>query len=324
MHTSTEQPQSRLSVVVAVYKEEGNIVEYLRRTVPILESITRNFEIIFALDPSPDRTEQVILEHRAQDERIKLLLFSRRVGQPMAILAGLQYARGDAVIVMDVDLQDPPELIPQMVAKWREGYEVVIPQRTAREGDTLSKRLVVTCGYKFIGKISRVQIPRETGDFRLLSHRAVEEILKLPEANGFLRGLTAVVGLRQALIPFERPARFAGAGNYNRFVGDLPIGLNGVFCFSSYPLTIATQLGFAFCGLAILGALAALIVKFAGGTLPLRDPTLLLIVLFLGGVQLVSVGILGEYIGRIYDEVKRRPKFIVDRAVGFEQPAGKS
>ena len=312
-----------VSVVVPVYKEEGNVEEFLRRVVPVLESVTRDFEVIFTLDPSPDQTEQIILKHRGQDNRVKLLVFSRRVGQPMATLAGLHYARGEAVIVMDVDLQDPPELIPQMVAKWREGYEVVIPQRTSRAGETLLKRLVVSLGYGYIRRISHVDMPSETGDFRLLGRRAVEEIIRLPESHGFLRGLTALVGFRQALVPFERPARFAGAGNYNRFLGDLRIGFNGVFCFSNRPLSIATQLGFAFCALAVLGAVVGGGVKLTGHELPVRDTTLLLIVLFLGGVQLVSVGILGEYIGRIYDEVKRRPKFIVDRAIGFEQTTGK-
>jgi glycosyltransferase involved in cell wall biosynthesis len=303
-----------LSVVVPVYKEEGNVSEFLARVVPALESITKDFEVIFALDPSPDRTENLILDRRERDERIKLLKFSRRFGQPMATLAGLQYARGAAMIVMDVDLQDPPDLIPQMVAKWREGFDVVIPQRTSRTGEPWIKRATSAWGYRVINRIAEVDIPPNTGDFRLLSRRVVDELVRLDESHGFLRGLTAVVGFRQALIPFERPARFAGATSYNRLLGDLRIGTNGVFSFSRYPLTIAMRLGALCCGLALCGAIIAIMVK--------RDVTLLCVVVFLGGIQLISVGILGQYIGRIYDEVKRRPKFIVDRAVGLELPAG--
>jgi dolichol-phosphate mannosyltransferase len=320
----TSQPQPMLSIVVPVYKEEDNVPEFLKRMATVLAPLTAEYEIIFALDPSPDKTEERVLEQRAKDERIKLLKFSRRVGQPLATLAGLQYARGDAMIVIDVDLQDPPEVIPQMLAKWREGYDVVIPQRVSRTGEPWIKRTISAWGHRFIERTAHVQIPRDTGDFRLMSRRVIDELNRLPESHGFLRGLTAVVGFRQALIPFERPARFAGTTSYNRFVGNLPIGLNGFFCFSSYLPTLIWKAGGAFCTLAILGALIAGVVALFGGAPPLRDLMFVFGVLFLGGVQLISVGILGEYITRIYDEVKRRPKFIIDRAVGFEQPASKS
>ena len=165
-----------LSIVVPVYKEEKNIPEFLRRLRPVLSAISEDYEIVFSLDPSPDRTEEVILEARARDERIKLLRFSRRFGQPMATLAGMEYSRGDAVIVMDVDMQDPPELVGEMVAKWREGYEVVLPQRRQRTGEPWLKKVVSAIGYKVINKIADVQIPPNTGDFRLMSRRVVEEV----------------------------------------------------------------------------------------------------------------------------------------------------
>jgi dolichol-phosphate mannosyltransferase len=309
-----------LSLVVPVYKEEKNIPEFLRRLRPILAGITEDYEIIFSLDPSPDRTEDVILEQRATDPRIKLLKFSRRFGQPMATLAGMEYSRGDAVIVMDVDLQDPPELVQEMVARWREGYDVVLPQRRARTGEPWIKKLVAGTGYKVINKIADVKIPPNTGDFRLMSRRVIREVVKLKESHGFLRGMVAVVGFRQCLIPFDRPARFSGETNYNRFLGSLRIGFNGIFCFSTYALTLSTQLGFGIAGISFLIALAYLVMKLSGFPFPLGNPTMVILILFMGGIQLISVGILGEYIGRIYEEVRARPKFIVERSEGLSRP----
>jgi dolichol-phosphate mannosyltransferase len=306
-----------LSLVVPVYREEKNIPEFIRRIRPILAGITEDYEIIFSMDPSPDRTEEVILEERAGDGRIKLLKFSRRFGQPMASLAGMQYSSGDAVIVMDVDMQDPPELVAQMVAKWREGYDVVLPQRTRRSGEPWIKRIVAETGYKVINKIADVKIPANSGDFRLMSRRVVDEVVKLKESHGFLRGMVAVVGFRQYLLPFERPARFSGETNYNRFFGSLRIGFNGIFCFSTYALTLSTQFGFVIAGASFLIALAYLVMKLCGFPFPVGNPTLVILVLFMGGIQLISVGILGEYIGRIYEEVRARPRFIIDRAEGF-------
>lgn len=306
-----------LSIVVPVYKEEKNIPEFLRRMRPILSTISEDYEIIFSLDPSPDRTEDVILEHRASDVRIKLLKFSRRFGQPMATLAGLEYSAGDAVVAMDVDLQDPPELLHEMIAKWREGYDVVLPQRRARTGEPFIKKLVAETGYKVINKIADVKIPPNTGDFRLMSRRVVTEVVRLRESHGFLRGMVAVVGFKQAIIPFDRPARFAGDTNYNRFFGSLRIGFNGIFCFSTYALSLSTWLGFVVSGFSFLLMAVYLLYKLMGWEIAWGNPTLVMLVSFLGGIQLISVGILGEYIGRIYEEVRARPKFIVDRAEGF-------
>jgi dolichol-phosphate mannosyltransferase len=307
-----------LSIIVPVYREEKNIPEFLRRLRPILAGISEDYEIIFALDPSPDRTEDVILEQRAGDARVKLLKFSRRFGQPMATLAGMQYSTGDAVIVMDVDLQDPPELVIAMVAKWREGYDVVLPQRRHRTGEPWVKRLIAETGYRIINKIADVRIPPNTGDFRLMSRRVVSEVVRLKETHGFLRGMVAVVGFKQVLIPFDRPPRYAGQTKYNRFLGSLRIGFNGIFCFSTFALTMSTQLGFALAFGSIFIALVYLGMKLAGFPFPLGNPTIVILILFMGGVQLISVGILGEYIGRIYEEVRARPKFIVDRAEGFK------
>jgi dolichol-phosphate mannosyltransferase len=301
----------KLSVVVPVYKEEKNVPEFLSRVLPILEGLTADFEVVFSMDPSSDRTEEVILDHAGREPRIKLLKFSRRFGQPMATLAGMAHARGDAVVVMDVDLQDPPELIREMVARFQEGFDVVYAQRRNRKGETLIKRVVANVGYRVINRIAEVNIPPNTGDFRLMSRRVVDEVVKLKESHGFLRGMVALVGFKQTSILFERPERFAGQGNYNRFLGSVRIGMNGVVCFSNYLLSLSTLFGFLVAGLSFLGGLGYLIAKFAGVEFPIGNPTIVLLVLFLGGVQLISIGILGEYIGRIYLETKQRPTYIV-------------
>jgi polyisoprenyl-phosphate glycosyltransferase len=308
-----------LSVVVPVYREEKNIPEFIRRIVPILEQISSQFEIVFSMDPSPDRTEQVVLEHRSRDPRVKLLKFSRRFGQPKATLAGLQYSTGKAVVVIDVDLQDPPELIQNMMDEFRKGFDVVYAQRRSRQGETLIKRFVSYCGYRLINRIAEVNIPPNTGDFRLMSRRVVDELVQLKESHGFLRGMVAIIGYKQTSVLFERPARFAGQGNYNRFLGSLKIGVNGVVCFSNYLLTLSTIMGFVIAGGSFLFAAVYAALKLSGAPFPMGNPTVVILILFMGGVQLISVGILGEYIGRIYDEVKQRPKFIVDEAHGFDR-----
>jgi dolichol-phosphate mannosyltransferase len=223
------------------------------------------------------------------------------------------------VIVMDVDLQDPPELITEMVAKWREGFDVVLPQRRQRTGEPWLKKLVSATGYKVINRIAEVRIPPNTGDFRLMTRRVVDELVRLKECHGFLRGMVAVVGFKQVLIPFDRPARFAGDTNYNRFLGSLRIGFNGIFCFSTYALSLSTLLGFVIAGFSFLLMAVYLFYKLMGWEILWGNPTLVILITFLGGVQLISVGILGEYIGRIYEEVRDRPRFIVERAEGFER-----
>jgi len=306
-----------LSIVVPVFNEEKNISEYIRRILPIIVSVTSRFEIIFVLDPSSDRSEEIIENLHDTEKRIKLLRLSRRFGQPMATLAGLHCASGKAVIVMDVDLQDPPELIPEMVSKWKNGFDVVYAQRKNREGETLIKRMVSYLGYKFINRISEVPIPPNTGDFRLLSKRVVEEIKEMKESHGFLRGMVAVVGFKQTSILFDRPARFAGKGNYSRLFGSIRIGMNGVVGYSNYLLTLSTTMGFSIAGISFILGFAYFIMKLLGFPFPLGNPTIVILILFTGGIQLISVGILGAYIGRIYEEVKQRPKFIIDKSIGF-------
>jgi dolichol-phosphate mannosyltransferase len=219
---------------------------------------------------------------------------------------------------MDVDMQDPPELIVEMVNKWNDGWDVVMAQRKSRSGETLLKKLIAQLGYATMQRISEVRIEPNTGEFRLMSRRVVNEVLKLSECHGFLRGLVSLVGFNQTAIQFDRPARLHGTGNYNRFLGSLRIGFNGIFCFSTYALTLSTQLGFIIAGLSFTIAIIYLIMKIFGFPFPLGNPTVVILVLFMGGIQLICTGILGEYIGRIYEEVRKRPKFIVDKALGFD------
>ncbi len=306
-----------LSVVVPVFREEKNIPQFLLTVIPIISQLTSDYEIVFALDPSPDRSEEIILAEHQRDPRVKLLKFSRRVGQPMATLAGLQYSKGSVVVVMDVDLQDPPELILEMVAKWRQGYDVVYAQRRTREGEPLIRKAVARLAYWIIRRIAEVDIPENTGDFRLMSRRVVNEINRLKECHGFLRGLVALVGFRQIAIPFDRPARFAGDTNYP-MIGSIRIGLNGLLCFSNAALKLSSIMGFATAGFSFLLTAIYLVLKFIGYPILWGNPTMVILITFIGGVQLISIGILGEYIARIYDEVRARPKYIVDRAEGFK------
>jgi dolichol-phosphate mannosyltransferase len=304
-----------ISLVVPVYKEEQNIVPFLERAVPALEAIG-SYEILFCLDPSPDRTEQVIREQIEVNGHIGLLVFSRRFGQPAATIAGILNCHGSWCVVIDVDLQDPPELISKLYEKALEGYDVVTARRTTREGETVLKKIVSTAGYALINRIADISIPPHTGDFRIMSRRVVEELRGLSESHGFLRGLVSLVGFRQTEVMYERSRRHAGAGNYNRYLGSLKIGLNGVIGFSTFPLQLMMWTGFAIAILSVLGIFAVVGLKiYLGNAYPLGIPTITVLVLFTGGVQLAAVGVLGEYIGRIYDEVRRRPLYIVERVV---------
>jgi dolichol-phosphate mannosyltransferase len=284
----------------------------------VLDDLDLEWELIFSVDPCPDRTEERILELHERDRRVKMLRFSRRFGQPMATLAGLEAAAGDAMVVIDCDLQDPPELIPELVARWREGYDVVYAQRRSRAGETLPKRIVAWAGYKVIKRIAEVEIPPNTGDFRLMSRRVVDNVVALKEGHGFLRGLVGLVGFRQTSVPYDRDPRAAGTSKYNQFMGSLAIGLNGVVGFSRYPLHLISLLGMVFSLLAFLLAIAYLILKLAGVPFPIGNPTVVIVVAFFSGVQLLSLGVMGEYVGRIYDETRQRPKFIIESRHGFD------
>jgi len=309
----------KLSLVVPVYKEQDNIQPFLKRVENIFFKMAIPYEIIFALDPSPDLSEEIILREIERNPSIKLLVFTRRFGQPAATMAGIFFSRGETCVVIDVDLQDPPELIPLMYEKLKEGYEVVYAKRRTRKGETFIKKIVSALGYWVINKLSDIQIPKNTGDYRIMTKRVVIELRRLNESHGFLRGLVAYIGFKQTFIEYDRDQRFQGKGNYNRLTGSLKIGLNGLIGFSSKPLSIMSFIGFMIsCFSFILGAWYVF-QKLVGIDLTPGLSTTVLIISFFAGVQLLGMGLIGEYVGRIYDEVKRRPMYLVDREFNFEE-----
>ena len=308
---------SLISVIIPTYNEEGNVARVYERLAAVFAGLPEDWELIFSVDPSSDRTEERILELHDADPRVKMLRFSRRFGQPAATLAGMEAASGDAVVVIDCDLQDPPELIAEMVARFNEGYEVVYAQRRTRAGETLAKRVVSAVGYRVIKRISDVEIPANTGDFRLMSRRVVENVVALREEHGFLRGLVALVGFKQTSVLYDRDARAAGHSKYNRFLGSLVIGMNGIVGFSRYPLHLISLVGTVLAAFSALLAFVYLVLKIFGFPFPTGNPTIVLLICFFSGIQLLSLGVMAEYVGRIYDEVKRRPRFILESSHGI-------
>jgi glycosyltransferase involved in cell wall biosynthesis len=305
-----------ISVVVPVYREERTVRLFLSRVEPVLEAIG-SYEIIFCYDPSPDRTKEVILEEILRNPRIRLLALSRRFGQPGAVMAGLHHCIGRSCVVIDADLQDPPELIADLYRKLQEGHDVVLAKRRQRsEDEPMIRKWMSFIGYRVINALADIDIPRDTGEFRIMSRRVVDELCRLKEGHGFLRGLVAFVGFDQAFVEFDRPARADGTSSYPQYFGSIRIGLNGVIGFSNVLLTATLMAGLVIAAIALLvGFYVAAMKFFFAEDYPLGIPTLTLLIVFLGGMQLVATGILGEYIGRVYDEVRQRPPYIVDRFV---------
>ncbi|HST56570.1 MAG TPA: glycosyltransferase [Solirubrobacteraceae bacterium] len=314
-------PQQRrsLSVVIPVFNEQANIDRVYARLASVLDTLELEWELVFSVDPCTDRTEERVLALCASDPRVRMLRFSRRFGQPMATLAGMEAAGGDAVVVIDCDLQDPPEVIAELVGRWREGYDVVYAQRRTRAGETLPKRIVSAIGYRVIARIAEVEIPPNTGDFRLMSRRVVDSVVALKETHGFLRGLVGLVGFPHSSVLYDRDPRVGGTSKYNRFWGSLAIGFNGIIGFSRYPLQLISLAGVVLSMIAFLLALVYLALKLGGADFPLGNPTIVIVVSFFSGIQMLSLGVMGEYVGRIYDESRERPKYIVESRHGWEE-----
>jgi dolichol-phosphate mannosyltransferase len=301
-----------ISVVLPCFNELPNLPELRRRLVSVLEATGRSFEILFVDDGSADGSFDTMAAYAAEDPRLRAVRLSRNFGHQMALTAGVDRARGRCVAVMDADLQDPPELLSGMLAKLDEGYEVVYAQRTAREGESAFKRATAHLFYRLLRRWTNVDIPVDTGDFRLLGPRAVAAFRSLRERHRFIRGMTAWVGFRQVGVPYVRPARQRGETKYplRKMVR---FALDALTSFSHVPLQLGTWLGFAVSLFAFLYIVVVLVLKVLG--INERGWTTLMgWILLLGGVQLMLIGVLGEYLGRIYDEVKQRPNFIVRRS----------
>lgn len=307
-----------LSVIVPVYNEESNLFEFHNRLIECLNLITENFEVLYSLDPSSDKSETILTNFSKNDSRIKLIRFSRRFGQPAATMAGLFFSRGFRSVVIDADLQDPPEVIIELNSKMDEGYDVVYATRKNREGETLLKRIVSKFGYKVINRLTEIKIPENTGDFRIMSRRVVDEILKLQEQHGFLRGLVSFVGFKQCSIEYARDKRFAGTGKYNKYVGSLRIGLNGLISFSAKPLNYMSAVGGFVSLCSFVVGLWYLLQNLLGMNITPGLSTTVILLSFYAGIQLLSLGLLGEYVSRIYDEVKGRPMFIVEKKINLD------
>ena len=316
---SRQQHHQRLSVVVPCYNEQEVLWETHRRLTDVVGRIPDlDYEIIYVDDGSRDRTPEILREIHAVDRHVRVIRFSRNFGHQTAVTAGLEHVKGDAAVLIDADLQDPPEVIPQFVAAWREGYHVAYGVRTDREGETGFKRATAKLFYRLLNRVSETEIPLDTGDFRLMDRTVVEALRSMPERDRFVRGMVAWAGFRQIAIPYRRAARFAGESKYP-LLRMLRFAVDGITSFSVAPLRIATFLGFAASAFALAGILYALALRLFTSNWVTGWTALFIAVLFVGGVQLLSLGIIGEYIGRIYGETKRRPLYLVQEMRGFEE-----
>lgn len=305
-----------ISLVVPIWNEELVIPELYLRVVEVMARTGATWELVCVNDGSRDHSLERLLALHEQDQRVKVLDFSRNFGHQIAITAGADFAEGDAVIVMDADLQDPPEVILRMIEQWRAGYEVVYAVRTHRQGETWFKLVTASLFYRLLQRVADVKIPLDAGDFRLMDRRVVLAMRQLREKHRFMRGLSSWVGFKQTPIEYERAERFAGETKYP-FRKMLRLAMNAITSFSYLPLRLATYFGFGLAALSLLGIILTIVLRLAGQHFFEGQATTLVSVLFLGGIQLIVLGIIGEYLGRIYDEVKNRPLYIISRAYGF-------
>jgi len=307
------------SLIIPVYNEEATLLELYRRVSTVMNQLDGFSELILINDGSGDRSLELMRELRLNDSRVCYLSLARNFGHQIAVTAGLNMARGEAVIILDADLQDPPELIPNLIERWRQGYQVVYAQRTQRRKENWFKRLTAYGFYRILKRLADVEIPTDTGDFCLLDRRVVDVLNAMPERNRYLRGLRSWVGFKQIAVYFERDPRFAGEVKYT-FRKSFSLAVNGLVSFSKVPLRLATYLG-------LLSALVALIMmilvvywRFFAPQSPLTGiATITVAIFFLGAVQLLCIGILGEYVGRIYEEVKGRPLYTFSEINGWEE-----
>lgn len=304
-----ETTRPTYSIVAPVFNEEETVPHFYQRVVSVMEQLGESFELVLVNDGSRDGSYAVMKQLHQQDPRVRVVDFSRNFGHQIAISAGLDHARGDAVVIIDSDLQDPPEVILQLIAAWKNGAEVVYAQRSKRSGETHFKLWTAAAFYRLIERITSINIPRNTGDFRLLDRQVVKALVAMREQHRFMRGLSVWVGFRQEAVQYERHERFAGTTKYP-LRKMLRFSLDAITSFSHVPLQLATTFGFILAGISLIGIIIAIILRLFTDAIVGQASTLIL-VLFLGGIQLIFLGIIGEYLGRIYDEVRSRPLYIV-------------
>jgi dolichol-phosphate mannosyltransferase len=312
----------KYSLIIPVYNEEATLPELHRRLSPVIDGLDGRVEVVLVNDGSRDRSLDLIRDLHDKDSRICYLSFARNFGHQIAVTAGLNFARGQAVIILDADLQDPPELIFDLVERWQEGYDVVYAQRTQRHQEGWFKRFTAYGFYRLLRQLADVEIPTDTGDFCLMDRRVVDVLNAMPERNRYLRGLRAWIGFRQAAVLFERDPRFAGEVKYT-FHKSLALAINGLVSFSKVPLRLSTYLGLFAALVAIVMAILVIYWRLFYPHSPLTGYAAIAIaIFFLGAVQLFSIGILGEYVGRIYEEVKNRPLYTLAEVAGFTEEVG--
>jgi glycosyltransferase involved in cell wall biosynthesis len=304
-----------ISVVIPMYFEEENVMDCYTRLGYVLKN--REYELIFVNDGSTDRTLPLLEELAEKDKRVKVISFSRNFGHQMAVSAGIEHARGDGVVLIDADLQDPPEVILEMIAKWEEGYDVVYGKRAKREGESAFKKVTAKLFYRFLDKMSDVKIPRDTGDFRLMDRKVVNALLAMPEKNRFIRGMVSWIGFRQTAVTYVRNPRLKGETKYP-LKKMLKFAMDAIVGFSSKPLRMITWLGVLtlIVGFGLL--VYTIVSKILGGT-EAGWASIMVAIVFFSGVQLISLGIVGEYLARIYEEAKNRPMYIIEKEINFEE-----
>lgn len=308
-----------VSIVIPCYNEADTLRETHRRvTQACLRLDGYHYELVYVDDGSADDTPELLREIQADDPHVRVVYLARNFGHQFAVTAGLGHAGGDAVAIMDADLQDPPEVIGEMLERWREGYEVVYGVRADREGETRFKLWTARVFYRLINRLSDTDIPLDTGDFRLLDRKVVDAIIRMPERDRFLRGMVSWAGYRQVGVPYRRAARFAGETKYP-FAKMLRFALDGIFSFSIKPLRLSTFIGFLSAGFALAFLVYAVVLRLFTHFWVTGWTALIVAILFLGGIQLISLGIIGEYVGRLYGEAKRRPLYLVRETLGFDQ-----
>ncbi len=312
-----------LSVVIPCYNEEPNLDDLFKRLISVLDQLNLTYEIICINDGSRDNTLKRLIDYHCSNSGIKIINFSRNFGKEIALTAGIEYAKGDAVIPIDADLQDPPELIGELILKWQEGYDVVYCKRRSRQGESWLKRKTASAFYRTIGKMTPVPIPHDTGDFRLMDRRVVEALKTLSERHRFMKGLFAWVGFKQIAIEYDRPPRSKGETKWN-YWKLWNFALDGITSFSSLPLKVWSYIGLLISVLAFLYATFLILRTLILGIDVPGYASIMVVTLFLGGVQLVSLGVIGEYLSRVHDEVKQRPLYIVRDCYGFEKTPNKN